>query len=98
MKVHIESMDYKNFSSLESYATQKLSKSLGQFSFITSAHVYFKEDQDGQHSKRAKVQLNVKNDVLFAELLADRFDAALDNTIQKLKRQIQKYKTKKFAR
>ena len=96
MKVHIESMDHRNFSSLENYTNQKLSKSLGQFPFITSAHVYFKKDKGSAESKRAKVQLNVKNDTLFADAISQRFDSALDEAVQKLKRQVEKYKTKKF--
>jgi ribosomal subunit interface protein len=98
MKVNIESMDFKNFSSLEDYTNRRIAKSLGQFPFVTSAHVYFKDDQDAKRSKLAKIQLNVKNGILYAEALSNRFDAALDNAILKLKRQLEKYKYRKPRR
>ena len=98
MKINIESTDFRNYASLESYANQRLIKSLGKFPFVTAAHVYFKDKQGERNEKQAKIQLHVKNDVLFANALGNRFDAALDNAINKLKRQIQKYKTKKFRK
>ena len=98
MKVNIESMDFRNFASLEEYAQQKLNKSLGKYPFVTAAHIYFKDAAKEKQSKMAKIQLHVKNDILFAQSLGNRFDAALDNALQKIQRQIRKYKTRKYKR
>lgn len=98
MKVNIEAMDFRNFATLEEYAQQKINRSLGKFPFVTAAYVYFTEEEKDKNSKLAKIQLHVKNDILFAQSLGNRFDTALDHALQKVKRQIIKYKTRKFKK
>ena len=78
----------------QDYAIGLLKKYFSSYSFITSAKIFFRGDK--HPTKKVKVQLRLKGKDIFAEAEGKYHDAALDNAIQKLLPQMEKYKAKHY--
>ena len=80
----------------EQYAREQLKKYFESYPFITSANVYFRGDK--HPTKKVKIQLRLKGKDIFAEGVGQYHDLALDEAVQKLKGQMEKYKSKHYKR
>ncbi len=80
----------------ESYAHESLEKYFDSYPFIESARVYFRGKN---HSyKKVKLHVRLKGKDVYAEATGQRHDIALDNAVDKIRPQMEKYKSKHYAR
>ncbi len=80
----------------EQYASQQLQKYFSSYPFITSAKVFFRGDK--HPSQKVKIHLRLKGKDVYAEGVGVGHDIAFDNAMNKIKPQIEKYKTKHYKR
>jgi Ribosome-associated protein Y (PSrp-1) len=76
----------------EEYASNTLRKYFDNYSFISSAKIFFRGDK--HPTKKVKIQMRLKGKDIFAEGSAQYHDAAFDEAVSKLRSQVQKYKSK----
>lgn len=80
----------------EEYAQNSLRKYFASYPFINSAKIFFRGDK--HPTKKVKIQLRLKGKDVFAEGEGKHHDAALDVAVEKLKTQMEKYKSKHYKR
>jgi len=80
----------------EQYAMDLLDKYFSIYPFVTSAKIFFRGDK--HPTKKVKIQLRLKGKDIFAKAEGKYHDSALENAIQKLRKQIEKYKSQHYAR
>jgi len=98
MKIVIESIEINLTDRHKEYIKQQLKKYFGKQDYITGIDVYVKkasEKNEDDHIVVAKVFL--PGPELFAESEANTYEKALNETIEKLRRQLEKYKEKHFS-
>lgn len=98
MKIVIEPVDVEVSAGLDSYIKERLNKFFGKQNYITGIDVYVKkaeEKAENEHIVEAKVYL--PGPELFAESASNSYHNALNETIDKLRRQLEKYKEKNYA-
>ena len=79
---------------LREYVTAKLDKIRRHFDQVIDVNVFLSVDKLQQ---KAEVALHVRGKDLFAESIHDDLYAAIDALVDKLDRQVLKYKDKRFA-
>ena len=68
------------------------------FDGIIDGEVFMKvEPDDHRENKLVEIKLNIPGDQLFAEKKAGSFEAAADEAVEALRRQLKKYKEKHFV-
>jgi len=95
MQIVIEQVGLDVSSGLKSYIEERGNKFFGKHHYITSIDVYVKEATEKKEEPciiEAKVFL--PGPELYAEAAADSHHVALNQTIDKLRRQLEKYKEK----
>ncbi len=93
MKVHTQSVHFSADAKLVSFIEKKMSKLEQFFDQIISANVTLKLENSGQiKDKVAEVRLNIPGTVLYVKETSKTFEAAIDNAIAALKRQVVKHK------
>lgn len=80
----------------EQYAIDLLNKYFSSYPFVNSAKIFFRGDK--HPTKKVKIQLRLKGKDLFAKAEGTFHDTALENAVQKLKSQIEKYKSQHYKR
>ena len=80
--------------SLRSFASQRLSKLERFYDGIVDAHVILTEDDHPVTNKSAEINMNVYQQRLSAQDSASTFEEAIDNCVERLRRQVLKYKDK----
>ena len=80
----------------EQHAQELLAKYFDTYPFVSSAKIYFRGDK--HPTKKVKVQLRLKGKDVFAEAEGKYHDIALENAVQKLRPQVEKYKSKHYKR
>lgn len=95
MKVYIEAVQFKADQKLLDFIEKKLSKMEVFFDRIINARVVLKLENSGQvRDKVVEVRLNVPGETLLASSVSKTFEASVDEALDSLKRQIQRYKEK----
>lgn len=80
---------------LTDYATQKTEGLYKYYDQIVGAEVYLKLDHnDKGQTKVAEIKLNIPGNDIYADSRSDKFEGAINDTVDKLKSQIRKLKTK----
>ena len=92
IKVERESHDGNNY--LENYASDELQKYFDKYPFIESVKVFFRGDK--HPSKKVKVQMRLKGKDIYSEGKGKIHRDALDKAIDRIKTQIEKYKSKRY--
>jgi len=87
----IEGMNY-----FESYAREKLQKYFNNYPFVESIKVFFRGNKHPE--KKVKLHARLKGKDVFVEGTGSKHDIALDNAAEKLRRQVEKYKSKHYKR
>jgi ribosomal subunit interface protein len=94
IKVERDLLEGNNY--FDSYAREQLQKYFLNYPFIESIKVFFRGKK--HPSKKVKLQARLKGKDVFVEASGDRHDLALDNAVNKLKSQVEKYKSKRYKR
>lgn len=95
MQLTIQSIHFNADPELESYVTRKTQKLGTFFNRIIGGQVYMKVTKPATHNNKVvEIKLMVPGDTLIASETADTFEAATDLVTEKLKSQIDKYKSK----
>lgn len=95
MKWDIQTVDFKASDELLQFTEEKVSNLSKYYDQIVGAEVYLKLVQDeANQNKKAEIKLNVPGNDLFAESQEASFEKALNESVDKLKGQIRKLKTK----
>jgi putative sigma-54 modulation protein len=81
-------------SALRDYVTAKLERIRRHFEQVIDVSVFLSVDKLQQ---KAEISLHVRGKDLFAESIEDDLYAAIDAVVDKLDRQVLKYKDKRFA-
>lgn len=79
---------------LREYVTVKLDKIRRHFDQVIDVNVFLSVDKLRQ---KAEIALHVRGKDIFAESVEDDLYAAIDSLVDKLDRQVLKYKDKRFA-
>lgn len=80
--------------SLKERTTKKLSAFYGRIPELVGVEVTYKRTQDVENNKAAEVRLRVPGNDLFAKKQGPRFETALDECIDALRKQWEKHKRK----
>jgi putative sigma-54 modulation protein len=95
MNIQIQSVKFTADKKLVDFVEEKVSKLERYVEDIVAAEVTLRLDKDPEHgNKVAVVQLNVTGDTLVAERQAKTFEEAVDLSVDALKKQLAKHKTK----
>lgn len=98
MQVNIQSVHFQASNSLEAEIKRKLDKVFNPYPYAQSAQVFLREESD-HHKPVQEVEIEVRlsNGTLFAKETSERFETSNEAVIQKLKRQLERYKQKHFS-
>jgi len=97
MKVHTQSIHFTADEKLLFYIEQKLSKLTQFFDRIMIAEVKLKlENNTGRiRDKITEIQIKLPGDILYVSTTSKTFEAAVDQALSKLKKQLVRYKGKR---
>jgi len=95
MKMDIQTVGFNADSSLTEYAQSKTEGLMKYFDRIVGAEIYLKLVQDDkEQNKVAEIKLNIPGNDLFASSQSGKFEGSVNDSIDKLKGQLRKLKTK----
>ncbi|MDO9512761.1 MAG: ribosome-associated translation inhibitor RaiA [Bacteroidales bacterium] len=96
MKVSINAVHFRTDSKLEDFINDKLGKMNGLFDGIVGSDVTLKlENSESPENKVVEIRLAIRGNDLYARKQCKTFEEATDQSIEALKKQLQKYKDKK---
>jgi len=99
MKIQTQSVHFKADDQLLKLIDERLQKLELYFDRIIRATVTLKLEKNGQvQDKIVEVQLSVPNEQLIAKVSSKKFEIALDDVIEALRKQLLKYKEKNQAK
>lgn len=94
MKIDIQAKNINLREPLHELIVKKVGKLENFHSNIVDTAVYLRNEGEGSNSKEVQIKLNVKNQTLVCKEKGDSFEAALENTVDSMKRQLKKAKQK----
>jgi putative sigma-54 modulation protein len=96
MEVKVQTVHFKADQKLLDFCEKRLNKLDQFFDSVIGAEVMLKLEKDEEReNKVSEIKLSVPaNDILFAKKQAKTFEEAIDLTVEALKKQVEKYKTK----
>ncbi len=95
MKVSINSVHFKADQKLEAFIQGKLEKLDGLYDGIVGSEVILKlENTETPENKIAEIRLLIKGNDLFARKQCKTFEEAADQSVDALRKQLEKYKEK----
>lgn len=96
MKLTIQSIHFDADQKLIDYIQEKCDKLDKFFDRIVDGKVYLKLQKDSQEgaNKVVEIQINVPGEEIMASETGHKFEEATDIAVDKLKRQVRKYKEK----
>ncbi len=98
MKLQFHSVHFNADPKLTEFIEQKANKLETFYDRITDGEVFLRLEK-GDHrydNKVVEIKLNIPGTTLFTKEHATSFEAATDQAVESLRRQLQKYKEKKF--
>lgn len=96
MKVSINAVHFRTDSKLDDFINDKLEKMSVLFEGIVGCDVTLKiENTENPENKIVEMRLVIRGNDLFASKQCKSFEEATDQSIDALKKQLQKYKDKK---
>jgi putative sigma-54 modulation protein len=99
MKVKMQSVHFNADGKLLAYVQKKVDKLETFFDRITDGEVIMKLENHGQNlNKIVEFIFKIPGDQLFVKERSSTFEAATDLAVERLKRQLKKYKQKKIGR
>lgn len=95
MKVNISSLHFKSDVKLEEFIREKTSKLSSHFDGVIGCDVTLKLDQaQNNENKIVEMRVLIPGNDLFSKKQARTFEEATDQTVDALRRQLQRYKEK----
>ena len=94
MNTQITARHFNANGTLRSFADERLSKLERFYDGIIDAHVILSEENKSTSNKSAEINLNVYRQRLSAHDTASTFEEAIDCCVERLRRQVLKYKSK----
>ena len=100
MDVKVQTVHFKADQKLIDFCEKRLNKLDQFFDSVIGAEVMLKLEKDeDRENKVSEIKLSVPaNDPLFAKKQAKIFEEAIDLTVEALKKQMEKYKTKTISK
>ncbi len=99
MNINIEALDFKADRKLLDFAEKKAEKLAKFYDGIVAVKVKFRlEREETKENKVAEVKVNVPQSDLFAKRNSTTFEAAIDEALEALRRQLKKHKEKQLGR
>lgn len=96
MKLQIHSIHFDADSKLTDFIQRKTDKLETFYDRVVDGEVFLKVDKDhSNQNKIVEIKLNIPGSQLFAREKSTSFEAATDEVVEALRRQIKKYKEKK---
>ena len=92
MQTQITARHFEAPPSLRDYAADRLSKLERYYDGITDAHIVLSSNGDASNGHGAEIILNVYRQTLSARDQAGTYEDAIDRCVERLKKQIIKYK------
>lgn len=93
MRVNTEAIGFKADQKLLNFIEKKTSKLDRFYEQIIDAEVILKLENSGQiRGKIAEIKINVPGETLFAKNVHRKFESAVDESVEALRRQLIKYK------
>jgi len=96
MDIKVERAFVEGANYFESYAREKLQKHLDMYPFVESIKVFVRGKNHPY--KKVKLQARLKGKDIFVEGRGERHDIAVNVAAEKLRTQMEKYKTKHYNR
>ncbi len=89
--------DFKEESNnpFEAYAKERLRKYFDNYPFLNTVQIYLRGQKHPY--KKVKLQVRVKGKEIFTEAPGAQHHDAFDSALQKLRSQLEKYKTKRYT-
>ena len=95
MKVKVSAIHFDADQSLIDFTSERINKLETFYDKIIEGEVTFKVDKsDRKENKVAEIKLNIPGKDLFAKKQCKSFEEAVDQTVEALRRQLRKQKTK----
>ncbi|TAF32918.1 MAG: ribosome-associated translation inhibitor RaiA [Cytophagales bacterium] len=96
METKVHSIHFKATSELEDFIQQKLKKLEVFYPKIIDAEVFLRLEKtdNPRENKEVVIRLNIPGTTLLAKEIDNSFEAAADSSVEALRRQLRKYKTK----
>jgi putative sigma-54 modulation protein len=99
MNIQIQSIHFSPSEALNKQILRKIEKYFGKYSYIKNLKVFLKIQENEPELKQImEVRLSVPHAELFAKTKDNNFYNALDKNIEKLRKQLEKYKQKVYAK
>lgn len=93
MEIKIQFVQVPKSEAVESFATRKLLKMVEKYEWLIKADVFYKEEHDTKgKGKVCEIRLSLPGPRIFAISDEESFEAATDETIRDLEKQLQKRK------
>ena len=94
MQTQITVRHFDATDTLRTYAAEKLTKLDKLYDGITDAHIVLSDDSTPANGKSAEIVLNVRRQTLSARNSASSHEEAIDQCVDRLRRQLVRYKDK----
>lgn len=94
MNVKMHSIKFDADSRLLEVVQKKMDKIDTFFDRIIDGEVFMRLNNEGVKNKTVEIKLNIPGDQLFANASAASFEAAADEAVQALKKQVKRHKEK----
>ena len=98
MKLQMQSVHFDADVKLTDFIQKKADKLETFYDRIIDGEVIMRlEPDDNRENKLIEIKLNIPGEQLFAEKRSNSFEAAADEAVEALRRQLKKYKEKHFV-
>ena len=94
MKINVHSLKFDADQKLIDYIQKKADKLDRLFPRIIDADVTLRLNNEGNENKTVEIKLNIPKNQLFSTEKASTFEAATDDALEGIRRQLKKYKEK----
>lgn len=97
MQINIQAVHFQASPELEDKIKQRLNKVFSPYPYAQSARVFLRETTDHHNPlQEVEVEVRLSKGTLFAKETTDRFEKSHEAVLQKLKKQLEKYKQKTY--
>ena len=98
MIIRIQSLQFSPSETLDAKIQEKLKRAFDKYPYLTTCNVFLRIENDERTQQTIEVSINALNNQFFAKSTKDHFDTALPDVVEKLKRQLEKYKQKLYTK
>ena len=93
MDINIQFVKISTSESMEAFAIKKLNKLAKKYDFVLKVAVFYKLEKNPKGKEKiCEMELSLAGPRIFASSKSDRWDAATDETIRDLEKQLKKRK------